>query len=70
MSENRECGTHQGTCRGKEESFHTFSLAKYAHSRLNLLVETGSIQQTAPHDESSRGKRSRLLGENWMGDDT
>lgn len=25
---------------------------------------------TAPHDGGSRGKRSRLLGENGMGDDT
>lgn len=63
------CSTHQGRRRG-EERFHTFTLAKHAHSRLNLLVETGRIHQTAPHDEGSRGKCARLLGENWMGDDT
>lgn len=50
--------------------FHTFGLTKHAHSRLNLLVETASIHLAAPHDEGSGGKRSRLLGEDWMGDDT
>lgn len=53
MSENRVCGTHQGMHRGKEERVHTFSFAKHAHSRLNLLVETGSIHQTAPHGRAA-----------------
>lgn len=56
---------------GISQRFHTCH-----HRQSNLLVLTGDTQQAADstsgrgHDGGRGGRRSRLLKENWKGDDT